>query len=225
MAPFVMKSRRASVEVEEPHGLALALEWSRLLGDRLLECRAERRFAPLSALRRLGFAAAGTRCRARKTMTIVSVHSPSGRADAGVSALAPAAAAGRGVALQRATVHLPAQRYLDTAFEYRGVAVANSRDIDRLARTIGDATRLRMLALLTLDRQLTAKELAYGSGVKPATASVHLQRLVDEGLVRSRLQGRQKYFSLSSGEVAQLVAQIIGLARPYAPPRPAVARR
>jgi DNA-binding transcriptional ArsR family regulator len=90
-------------------------------------------------------------------------------------------------------------------------------DVDRLARTIGDASRIRMLTLLNQCPSLTAKELAYSSGITPATASVHLQRLESDGLVRSRVQGRNKHFSLTSEEVAQLVEWIAVLAPPRHP--------
>lgn len=88
-------------------------------------------------------------------------------------------------------------------------------DIARLARTIGDATRIRMLALLTEGRALTAKELAYGAGVEPATATAHLRRLQDDGLLSVVAQGRHKYFRLASPVVAQLVESLMVVA-----PRP-----
>lgn len=88
-------------------------------------------------------------------------------------------------------------------------------DISRLARTIGDATRIRMLALLTEGRALTAKELAYGAGVEPATATAHLRRLEGDGLLSSVAQGRHKYFRLASDDVAQLIESFMVVA-----PRP-----
>ena len=48
-------------------------------------------------------------------------------------------------------------------------------DLARIAATIGDARRIRMLALLMEGRALTAKELALGAGIEPATASAHLK--------------------------------------------------
>ena len=69
-------------------------------------------------------------------------------------------------------------------------------DIETLARTIGDPTRIKMLTLLMEGRALTAKELAYGAGVEPATATAHLKRLLDERLVSVAVQGRHKYVRL-----------------------------
>ena len=87
-------------------------------------------------------------------------------------------------------------------------------DVSRLARTIGDATRMRMLTLLMEGRALTAKELAYGSGVGPATGTAHLRRLFVDELVSVRVQGRHKYFRLSSPQVARCVESLLVLAQP-----------
>lgn len=89
-------------------------------------------------------------------------------------------------------------------------------DLDRLARTIGEPTRIRMLALLMAGRALTAKELAYGAGVEPATATTHLQRLVADGFIDATAQGRHKYFRLASPQVAQLIESLMALAPPAA---------
>lgn len=87
-------------------------------------------------------------------------------------------------------------------------------DLTRLARTIGDPTRMRMLHLLVDGRALTAKELAYGVGVEPATGTAHLQKLLADSLVASRVQGRHKYFRLSSPQVAHCLEAMLAVARP-----------
>src|SRR5262245_55162694 len=85
-------------------------------------------------------------------------------------------------------------------------------DVSRVARTIGDPTRLRMLTLLMEGRALTAKELAYGTGVEPSTATAHLRRLLADTLVAARAQGRHKYFQLASPHVARCVESLLVLA-------------
>src|SRR5512133_2180555 len=87
-------------------------------------------------------------------------------------------------------------------------------DLARIASTVGDARRIQMLALLMEGRALTAKELALGAGIEPATATAHLKRLVDDGLVAATAQGRHKYFRFASGQVAQLVESLMRLAPP-----------
>lgn len=91
-------------------------------------------------------------------------------------------------------------------------------DLARIAATVGDPRRIQMLALLMEGRALTAKELALGAGVEPATASAHLKRLLEDGLLEAATQGRHKYFRFASEHVAQLVENLMRVAprRPIA---------
>jgi DNA-binding transcriptional ArsR family regulator len=93
-------------------------------------------------------------------------------------------------------------------------------DLARIATTVGDPRRIQMLALLMEGRALTAKELALGAGVEPATASAHLKRLLEDGLLASAAQGRHKYFRFASDDVAQLVENLMRIA----PRKPAPVR-
>lgn len=93
-------------------------------------------------------------------------------------------------------------------------------DLARIAATIGDPRRIQMLALLMEGRALTAKELALGAGIEPATATAHLKRLQEDGLLEAAPQGRHKYFRFASEQVAQVVE---GLMR-VAPRRPVQVR-
>lgn len=77
-------------------------------------------------------------------------------------------------------------------------------DISRIAALIGDPARANMLSALMHGYALTAGELAYEGGIAPATASEHLSKLRDAGLVRQRKQGRHRYFELCHG-VPQLL--------------------
>lgn len=73
----------------------------------------------------------------------------------------------------------------------------------RVAATIGDPTRARMLSVLLTGESLPAGEIAQAVGIAPPTASGHLARLVDEGLVTVLPRGRHRYFRLADAEVAQ----------------------
>lgn len=84
--------------------------------------------------------------------------------------------------------------------------------LERFAKILGDATRIRMLTLLMEGRALTAKELAYGTGIEPATATTHLKRLLEERLVSVAVQGRHKYVRLASPDVAQLMELMMAVA-------------
>jgi DNA-binding transcriptional ArsR family regulator len=55
--------------------------------------------------------------------------------------------------------------------------------IAQVAALVGDPARANMLSALMDGRTLTATELAYVSGVAPQTASGHLARLSDAGLL------------------------------------------
>ncbi|MDP3759312.1 MAG: winged helix-turn-helix domain-containing protein [Ramlibacter sp.] len=85
-------------------------------------------------------------------------------------------------------------------------------DLARIAATVGDPRRIQMLALLMEGRALTAKELALGAGVEPATATAHLKRLLEDGLLESASQGRHKYFRFASEHVAQMVESLMRVA-------------
>ncbi|AFE10831.1 transcriptional regulator2C ArsR family [Corallococcus coralloides DSM 2259] len=102
-------------------------------------------------------------------------------------------------------------------------------DLATLATAVGDATRIRMLELLMEGRALVAKELAFGTGVSPATATAHLQRLEQARLVRSTRQGRNKVFRIATPTVARMVEALMTVAvrgpRVSATPEPLRAAR
>lgn len=84
-------------------------------------------------------------------------------------------------------------------------------DISRIAALIGDPARANMLSALMHGYALTAGELAYEGRVSAATASGHLAKLHDAGLLSLRKQGRHRYFELSDG-VPQLLEHMSCLA-------------
>jgi DNA-binding transcriptional ArsR family regulator len=73
----------------------------------------------------------------------------------------------------------------------------------RVAAAIGDPTRARMLGALMDGASRPAGEIAQAAGVHPSTASGHLAKLVDEGLVAVRVQGRHRYYGVSDPDVAR----------------------
>lgn len=85
-------------------------------------------------------------------------------------------------------------------------------DIARIAALIGDPARANMLTALMSGKALTATELAGEAGITRATASSHLRRLEEGGLVRQRREGRHKYFSLGDESVALTLEHLMGLA-------------
>ena len=75
-------------------------------------------------------------------------------------------------------------------------------DIARVATVIGHRTRAAMLSALHEGAPLPGGELARRAGVATSTASEHLARLVDTGLVDVERRGRHCFYRLSSDEVA-----------------------
>lgn len=69
-----------------------------------------------------------------------------------------------------------------------------------------------MLSALMTGRALTATELASEAGVTAQTASSHLKKLQEGGLILLRQQGRHRYFSLASDDVAATLEALMGLA-------------
>lgn len=75
-------------------------------------------------------------------------------------------------------------------------------DIAGIATVIGDRARAAMLSALHEGSALPGGELARRAGVAPSTASEHLARLVEAGLVGVERRGRHRFYSLAGDEVA-----------------------
>ncbi|HSN21904.1 MAG TPA: winged helix-turn-helix domain-containing protein, partial [Usitatibacter sp.] len=73
----------------------------------------------------------------------------------------------------------------------------------RVAASIGDPTRARMLAALLTGTHLPAGEIARAAGVGASTASEHLAKLVHEGLVTVEARGRHRYYRVADADVAR----------------------
>jgi DNA-binding transcriptional ArsR family regulator len=89
-------------------------------------------------------------------------------------------------------------------------------NIAPVAALMADSARAAMLAALVAGPALSAGELGQLAGVSPATASAHLARLLDGGLVTVTRQGRHHYYSLAGHEVADAFEAIAAIspARP-----------
>ena len=81
-------------------------------------------------------------------------------------------------------------------------ATPYDNDIAPAAALIADPTRAAILHALVPDRPLAAGELARLAGVSAATASFHLAKLLDGGLIAVARQGRHRYYRLTGYPVA-----------------------
>lgn len=77
--------------------------------------------------------------------------------------------------------------------------------VSKIAVAIGEPARTRMLYCLLDGRARTSTELAIVAGVSPSTASVHLDRLKTARLVKVFAQGKHRYYSLDSLQVARIL--------------------
>jgi DNA-binding transcriptional ArsR family regulator len=87
------------------------------------------------------------------------------------------------------------------------------QDIALFASLLGDQTRASMVTLLMDGRAYTATELAAESEVTPSTASSHLAKLHEGGIVKVIRQGRFHYFSIADPEVAKVVEELTSIAQ------------
>jgi DNA-binding transcriptional ArsR family regulator len=84
--------------------------------------------------------------------------------------------------------------------------------LSRLAGAIGEPSRARILCCLLDGHARTSTELATVAEVSPSTASVHLNRLKAERLVKLLVQGKHRYYSLEGPDVASALEALMVVA-------------
>ncbi|HLX51931.1 MAG TPA: helix-turn-helix domain-containing protein [Streptosporangiaceae bacterium] len=82
------------------------------------------------------------------------------------------------------------------------------------AALMADQARAAMLLALLDGRPLAASELARLAGVGAPTASAHLAKLLDGGMVTVVRQGRHRYYQLAGHEVAVAIEALSQIAPP-----------
>ncbi|PXX37320.1 ArsR/SmtB family transcription factor [Undibacterium pigrum] len=102
--------------------------------------------------------------------------------------------------------------------------------IPRIAALMADPARAAMLWSLIDGTTRPAGELAFAANVSAQSASAHLARLVEGGLLTSQAHGRHRYFRIASAEAASLIESmaVLGAAThtkaSRQPPQPALVR-
>ncbi len=76
---------------------------------------------------------------------------------------------------------------------------------------IADPARAAMLTALLDGRALPAGELAHAAGITAQTASTHLAKLVEGGLLAVETEGRHRYFRLAGAHVAQALEHLAAI--------------
>jgi DNA-binding transcriptional ArsR family regulator len=95
--------------------------------------------------------------------------------------------------------------------------MSNALAVATVASLIADPARSRMLAALMGGMALTATELAREAGIAPPTASGHLGKLLDGGLLTAVRQGRHRYYRLSGPDVAGMLESLMEAAARQGP--------
>lgn len=95
----------------------------------------------------------------------------------------------------------------------------------RITQALSDPAREAMVCALADGRALPAGELAATAGISPQSASAHLQKLVEAGVLAVWAQGRFRYYRIADDEMAALVESLVNLAtreerRRALPPEP-----
>jgi DNA-binding transcriptional ArsR family regulator len=87
-------------------------------------------------------------------------------------------------------------------------------DLASVGALIGEPARAKVLMALADGRELPASVLAAEAGVAASTASAHLTKLVDGGLVVVEPRGRHRYFRLAGPEVGRAIEALASIAPP-----------
>jgi DNA-binding transcriptional ArsR family regulator len=98
---------------------------------------------------------------------------------------------------------------------------AGDADLASVGALLAEPARAKVLLALSDGRSLPASLLAVEAGVAASTASHHLARLVDGGLITVAARGRHRYYALAGQDVAELLEA----AARVAPPRPITSLR
>lgn len=87
-------------------------------------------------------------------------------------------------------------------------------NIGEVASLIGEPSRVAMLLSLLGGKSLPASELARAARITPQTASSHLAKLVEGGLLVNESYGRHRYYRLANAEVAHALEALLAIATP-----------
>lgn len=80
-------------------------------------------------------------------------------------------------------------------------------EIAGIFKILANDTRLRLLHALVLAEELCVTELATSVGMKPQAVSNQLQRLVNQGILRSRREGNNIYYQIADPCVIGILEQ------------------
>lgn len=85
--------------------------------------------------------------------------------------------------------------------------VEEAKKRSKIFKALGDATRLRILKLLSL-REMCVCELMIALGLTQPTASHHLKVLENTGLVKSRKEGKWIFYRISNPKLVKMMDEL-----------------
>jgi len=92
--------------------------------------------------------------------------------------------------------------------------------IPRIAHLLADPARATILRALIDGTMRPAGELAYTANISAQSASGHLTKLLDGGLLVAEAQGRHRYFRLANAQVADAIESLASLSAAMQPRAP-----
>ena len=84
--------------------------------------------------------------------------------------------------------------------------------VAEIAALLADPSRAAMMWALLDGRALTASELAVAARITPQTASTHLAKLTEAGLLSVARHGRYRYFRFAAPRVTAMIDGIVAVA-------------
>src|SRR4051812_23119787 len=96
----------------------------------------------------------------------------------------------------------------------QGSLMAVQAGFSRIAALLADPAREAMLVALADGRALPAGELALAAGITPQSASGHLRKMIDGGVVSVWSQGRFRYFRLANEQIGALLETLANASQP-----------
>jgi DNA-binding transcriptional ArsR family regulator len=105
--------------------------------------------------------------------------------------------------------------------------VQDEPDIARIAALLADPARARILWTLIDGTTRPAGELAFAANVSAQSASAHLSKLVEGGLLEAEAIGRHRYFRIANAEAARLIESMASFSaarQARVPPLPALVK-
>ena len=89
--------------------------------------------------------------------------------------------------------------------------------IPLIASLLADPARATILRTLIDGTMRPAGELAYAANISAQSASAHLSKLTEGGLLATEAQGRHRYFRLANAQVADVIETLASLSEAIQP--------